>query len=148
CASARACERAHNQRLPQGEREHEPDFVYWEMRSQMEHVLILHEEHDGGDQESPAPAGAAEQTENYCWHCYVKQQHEVREIRVGNHSDLASAVRSTLPLAVIGNASRNTNLRGNMYAGRRSPSWLRRLCANLKSDVSFRAANVTKAISD
>src|SRR5215470_10446016 len=118
------------------------------MFSQMQHVLILREEHDGRDQESPAPAGAAEQTESDCRHRYVKQQHEVREIRVGNHSDLARAVRSTLPLAVMGNASRKTNLRGNMYAGRRSPSWLRRLCANLKSDGSFRAANVTKAVSD
>src|SRR4030095_2985997 len=118
------------------------------MFSQMKHVLILHEEHDRRDQESPAPACATEQTEDYRRHCYIKQQHEVREIRVGNHSDLASAVRSTLPLAVMGNASRKTNLRGNMYIGRRSPSWLRRLCANLKSDVSFRAANVTKAISD
>src|SRR5262249_58636135 len=100
----------------------------------MQHILILHNEDDCGDQESPAPAGAAEQTENHCRHCYVKEQHEVREIRVRNHSDLANAARSTLPLTVMGNASRNTNLRGNMYPGRRSPSWLRRLCASLKSD--------------
>src|SRR5215472_18120310 len=97
------------------------------MFSQMQHVLVLHDEHDRSDQESPAPAGPTEQTENDCRHRYVEQQHEVREIRVGNHSDLASAVRSTLPLAVIGNASRKTNLRGNMYIGRRSPSWLRSL---------------------
>src|SRR4030095_16960049 len=101
------------------------------MRSQMQNVLILHEEHDRGNQESPAPAGAAEQTENDCRHCYIKQQHEVCEIRVGNHSDLDSAVRSTLPLAVIGNASRKTILPGNMYAGRRSMSWLPRIVANL-----------------
>ena len=69
----------------------------------------------------PAPAGPAEQTENHCRHRYVKQQHEVGEIRVGNHSDLASAARSTLPLAVMGNESTKTNLRGNMYTGRRSP---------------------------
>src|ERR1700757_889524 len=118
------------------------------MSSQMKHVLILHEEHDRGDQESPAPAGAAEQTEDHCRHCYVKQQYEVGEIRVGNHSDLASAARSTLPLAVMGNASRNTNLRGNMYTGNRSPSSLRRLCASLKSDVSVRVNNATKAVSD
>src|SRR5512140_3493396 len=114
----------------------------------MKHVLILHEKHDRGDQESPAPAGAAEQTENHCRHRYVKQQYEVGEIRVGNHSALASAARSTLRLAVIGNAPRKTNLRGNMYTGRRSPSWLRRLCASLKSDASFRADSVTKAVSD
>src|SRR5882724_7387800 len=118
------------------------------MFSQMQHALILHDEHDRGDQESPAPAGAAEQAENHCRDRYVKQQHEVGEIRVGNHSELASAARSTVPLAVMGNASRKTNLRGNMEAGRRSPSWLRRLCANLKSDVSFRANNVTNAVSD
>src|SRR5262249_14881525 len=118
------------------------------MFSQMQYILILHHKHDRGDQESPAPAGAAKQTENHCWHCSVKQQHEVGEIRVGNHSDLASAVRSTLPLAVIGNASRKINLSGNMYGGRRSPSWRRRLCANLKSDISFRVANVMKAVSD
>src|SRR5215470_10835564 len=100
----------------------------------MQHILVLHDEHDCGDQESPAPTGATEQAENQCRHCYVKQQHEVGEIRVGNHSDLASAVRSTLPFAVIGNASRKINLRGNMYAGRRSLSWLRKVCANLKSD--------------
>src|SRR4029450_1896173 len=104
------------------------------MRSQMNHVLKLHEQHDRGDQESPAPAGAAEQTENHCRHCYVKQQHEVGEIRVGNHSDLASAARCTLPLVVMGNASRKTNLRGNMYAGSRSLSCVRRLCARWKSD--------------
>src|SRR5207248_9348279 len=148
CARAGACERAHDQPLPQGERQYEPDFAHWKMRSQMKHVLILDEEHDRSDQESPAPAGAAEKTEDHCRHCYVKQQHEVNKIRVGNHSDLASAARSTLPLAVMGNASRKTNLRGNMYTGRRSPSWLRRLCASLKSDVSFRANNVTKAVSD
>src|SRR5215475_15686985 len=118
------------------------------MFSQMQHVLILREEHDGRDQQSPAPAGAAEQTENDRRHCYIKQEHEVREIRVGNHSDLARAVRSTLPLAVMGNASRNTNLRGNMYAGSHSPSCVRRLCASLKFDRSFRAANSTKAVSD
>src|ERR1043166_2045461 len=118
------------------------------MFSQMQHVLILHEEHHRGDQESPAPAGTAEQTENHCWHRHIKQQHEIREIRVGNHSDLASAVRSTLPFCVMGNASRKTNLRGNMYAASRSPSWVRRLCANLKSDVSFRVAKLTKAVSD
>src|SRR4029077_3603119 len=136
------------QPLPEGERQYEPDFACREMRSQMKHVMILHEKHDRGDQESPAPARAAEQTENHCRHCYVKQQDEVGEIRVGNHSDLASAARSTLPLAVIGNALRKTSFRGNMYAGRRSPSWLRRLWASLKSDVSFRADNVTKAVSD
>src|SRR5262245_5164073 len=97
------------------------------MMPQTKYILILHEEHDRGDQESPAPAVAAEQTEDHCRYCYVKQQYEVGEIRVGNHSDLASAARSTLPLAVMGNASRNTNLRGNMYIGRRSPSRLRRL---------------------
>src|SRR4029077_13613439 len=136
------------QPLPEGERQYEPDFACREMRSQMKHVMILHEKHDRGDQESPAPAGAAEQTENHCRHCYVKQQHEVSEIRVGNHSDLASAARSTLPLAVIGNASRKINLRGNMYAGRRSASWRRRLCANWKFDASFRVVNVTKAVRD
>src|SRR5215475_14635394 len=115
------------------------------MFSQMQHVLVLHDEHDCGDQESPAPTGATEQTENDCRHCYVKQQHEIGEIRVGNHSDLASAVRSTLPLAVSGNASRNTNLRGNMYAGRRSPSWFRSLRANSKCDALSRPANTTKA---
>ena len=85
----------------------------------MKHVPILHEEHDRGDEESPAPAGAAEQTEDHCRHRYIQQQHEVGEICVGNHSDLASAARSTLPLAVMGNASRKTNFRGNMYTGRR-----------------------------
>src|SRR5207247_535079 len=114
----------------------------------IKHVVILHQEHDRGDQENPAPAGAAEQPEDHCRHRYVQQQHEVGEIRVGNHSDLASAARSTLPLAVMGNVSRKINLRGNMYTGNRSPSWLRRLCASLKSDVSFRADNVTKAVSD
>src|SRR6478736_9761530 len=114
----------------------------------MKHIVILHEEHDRGNQESPAPAGAAEHTENHCRHCYVKQQHEVGEICVGNHNDLANAARSTLPLAVMGNVSTKINLRGNMYTGRRSPSWLRRLCASLKSDVSFRANNVTRAVSD
>src|SRR6476659_254959 len=118
------------------------------MRSQMKHILILHEQHDRGHQESTAPAGATEQTENHRRHCYVKQQHEVGEICVGNHSDLASAARSTLPFAVMGNVSRKINLRGIMYPGRRSPSWLRRLCASLKSDVSFRADKVTKAVSD
>src|SRR6266403_5087405 len=114
----------------------------------MKHVVILHDEHDHGHQEGPAPACAAEHTEDHCRHCYVKQQHKVGEICVGNHSDLASAARSTLPLAVMGNASRKTNLRGNMYTGNRSPSSPRRLCASLKSDVSFRANNVTKAVSD
>src|ERR1041384_8606543 len=115
------------------------------MFSQMQGVLILHDEHDRGDQESPAPAGATEQTKNNCRHCHVKQQHEVGEIRVRNHSDLASALRSTLPLAVIGKASRKTNLRGNIYAGSRSPSWVRRVCANLKSDSSFRATKLTRS---
>src|SRR5215475_2891188 len=118
------------------------------MFSQMQHVLVLHDEHDCGDQESPAPTGATEQTENDCRHCHVKQQHEIGEIRVRNHSDLASAVRSTLQLAVIGNASRKTNLRGNIYPGSRSPSWFRRLWANLKSDFSFRVTKLTKAVSD
>src|SRR5262245_37139077 len=118
------------------------------MFSQTQHVVILHDEHDRGDQESPTPAGAAEQAENHCRDRYVKQQDEVCEICVGNHSDLASALRSTLPLAVIGKASRKTNLRGNMYDGRRSPSRLRRWCANLKSDVSFRANRITKAAND
>src|SRR5689334_12603656 len=98
------------------------------MRSQMKHVLVLHEEHERGDQESPAPASAAEQTKNQRRHCYVEQQHKIGEIRVGRHSDLASAARSTLPLAVMGNASRKTNLRGNIYTGRRSPSWVLRSC--------------------
>src|ERR1043166_4593196 len=102
------------------------------MRSQMKHVLILHEEHDRGHQESPAPAGASEQTENHCRHRYVEQQHEVGEIRVGNHSELLSAARSTLPLAVSGNVSTKTTLRGNMYAGRRSPSWLRKIVRQLE----------------
>src|SRR6476659_738239 len=114
----------------------------------MKHIVILHEEHDRGNQESPAPAGAAEHTENHCRHCYVKQQHEIGEICVGNHSDPASAARSTLPLAVMGNVSRKINLRGIMYAGNRSPSCLRKSCASLKSDVSFRADKVTKAVSD
>src|SRR5258705_8990332 len=114
----------------------------------MKQVLILDEEHDRGDQENPATAGAAEQTEDHCRQRYIKQQHEVGEIRVGNHNDLASAARSTLPLAVMGNASRKTNLRGNMYTGNRSPSSPRRLCASLKSDISFRANNVTNAVSD
>ena len=89
------------------------------MLSQLEHILELHDEHDSGDQQCPLPSSAAEQTENDRRHCQVKQQHEVGEIRVWNHSDFDSAVRSILPLAVMGNASRNTNLRGNMYAGRR-----------------------------
>ena len=37
-----------------------------------------------------------------------------------DHSDSASLCLSTLPFAVIGNASMITNLRGSMYAGRRS----------------------------
>src|SRR6476620_12607773 len=112
----------------------------------MKHIVILHYEHDRGNQESPASVGAAEPTENHCRHCYVKQQHEIGEICVGNHSDPASAARSSLPLAVMGNVSRKINLRGNMYTGNRSPSWLRRLCASLKSDVSFRANNITTAV--
>src|SRR5262249_7950342 len=112
------------------------------MFSQMQHVLILHNKHDRGDQESPAPAGAPEQTENTCRQSYVKQQHEVSKTPAGNHSDLASTATSPLPLAVIGNTSRKINLRGNMYAGRRSASWRCRLCSNWKSDVAFRLVNV------
>src|SRR5574338_247265 len=118
------------------------------MVPKVQHILVLHDEHDRGDQKSPSPPGSPKQTENHCRHRHVKQQHEVGEIREGNHSNLASAVRSTLPLAVIGNASRKTNLRGNIYAGSRSPSWVRRLCANVKSELSFRASRLTNAVSD
>src|SRR5438093_13160333 len=114
----------------------------------MKYVLILRDEHDRGDQQRPAPAGAAKQTENDGRHRYVQEQDEIGEIGVGNHSKLARAARSTLPLAVMGNASRKTNLRGNMYTGSRPPSWLRRLCVSLKSDGSSRADNITKAVSD
>src|SRR5215475_15741808 len=72
------------------------------MRAQMKHVLKLHEQHDRGDHESPTPSGATKPTENHCRHCYVKQQHEVGEIRVRNHSDASEGSAGLLLLPLTG----------------------------------------------
>src|SRR5438132_10515833 len=110
--------------------------------------MILHEDHPGGDEGRPAPAGFAKQPQNERRNCRVKQQSKICKIGVRNHSDWASRARSALPFAVSGKASRNTNLRGNMYAGSCSPSCRRSDCVSSKCDALVRPLSTTKAASD
>src|SRR5205814_10280321 len=114
----------------------------------VEQPVILHEDRPGSDESRPAPTGFAKQPQNQRRNGRVEQQSKIGKIGVWNHSDWASRARSTLPFAVSGNASRKTNVRGNMYTGSRSASCRRSDCVNSKCDLSVWPVSTTKAARD
>ena len=98
---------------------------------------VLDDQHGRGGQQDPRAREAEQPPDQQGRQGDVQQDAEIEEIRVGDHVRASASLRrSALPLVFIGKLSRKENLRGIMYAGRRSVNWTFSSEASWKSERS------------